>query len=391
MSPPPNPLPILRTLIRCPSVTPAEAGALDYLQDILTPAGFACRRLPFAEPGTPKVDNLFARFGTGRPHFCFAGHADVVPPGEDALWSHPPFTAEVADGMVYGRGACDMKGSLAAFAAAAIGFAEERREAFSGSVSLLVTCDEEGPGVNGTAKMLRWLAGNDLVPDHCLVGEPTSGGSLGDTVKIGRRGSVHFLVTATGTQGHTAYPQFADNPVPKLARLVDRIASVPLDEGTEHFEPSTLAVTSFDVANPAHNVIPATARARFNIRFNSLHSAESLKHWVKRQCEAVSSEVGGSFTVIATESADCFVTEPGPLVEIVSSAVERETARRPRLTTTGGTSDARFVKNYCPVVEFGPTNATIHKADERIAVAELEALTRIYRHVLEGYFSRSWS
>lgn len=391
MSAPPAPLHILQSLIRCPSVTPAEAGALTCLEGILSPAGFACRRLPFSEPGTPEVDNLFAQFGTGRPHFCFAGHADVVPPGDDALWSHPPFAAEIADGLVYGRGASDMKGSLAAFAAAAIAFAKERGAELSGSISLLVTCDEEGPAVNGTVKVLRWLDENDLVPDHCLVGEPTSGATLGDSLKIGRRGSVHFLVTATGRQGHTAYPHFADNPVPKLARLIDRVASVALDAGTEHFEPSTLAVTSFDVANPAHNVIPATARARFNIRFNSLHGADSLKDWVKQQCEAVAAELGGSFTVTTAQSAECFITEPGRLVEIVSSAVERETGFRPRLTTSGGTSDARFVKTYCPVVEFGPTNATIHQADEAIAIAELEALTRVYRYILDGYFSRSSS
>jgi succinyl-diaminopimelate desuccinylase len=386
MTAPPDPLRLLQSLVRCPSVTPAEAGALSCLENVLRPAGFDCHRLAFAE-----VDNLFARFGTAGPHFCFAGHADVVPPGDDALWSHPPFAAEIADGMVYGRGACDMKGSLAAFAAAAIGFAQERNSELSGSVSLLVTCDEEGPAINGTVKVLAWLAEHDLAPDHCLVGEPTSTNTLGDGVKIGRRGSMNFAVTAMGTQGHAAYPHLADNPVPKLARLIDRIASLPLDAGTEHFEPSTLAVTSFDVANPAHNVIPATALARFNIRFNPLHNAQSLKSWVQQQCEQVSAEVGGSFTVTAAEKAECFVTEPGPLVEVVSAAVERETGHRPQLTTTGGTSDARFIKNYCPVVELGPTNATIHQADERIAVAELEALTRIYRHVLEEYFARSWS
>jgi succinyl-diaminopimelate desuccinylase len=388
---PANPLAILQSLIRCQSVTPEEAGALTYLESLLEPAGFACRRLPFAEPGMPVVDNLFARVGTGAPHFCFAGHADVVPPGEAALWTHPPFAAEVADGVVYGRGACDMKGSLAAFVAAAVSFVTERGNGVPGSVSLLVTCDEEGPAVNGTAKVLRWLAENDMVPDHCVVGEPTSGEWLGDTVKIGRRGSVNFQVTATGVQGHTAYPHLADNPVPKLARLVDRVASVPLDEGTEHFQPSTLAVTSFDVGNPAHNVIPAAATAKFNVRFNSMHSAESLTAWMQLHCDAVAAELGGSFAVTALPGADCFLTEPGPLVEIVSAAVERETGRKPKLTTTGGTSDARFVKSYCPVVELGPTNATIHQADERIGVAELEALSRIYSNMLEGYFARSWS
>jgi succinyl-diaminopimelate desuccinylase len=381
----PDPLHLLQSLIRCPSVTPAEAGALSCLEGMLRPAGFACRRLAFAE-----VDNLFARFGSGAPHFCFAGHADVVPPGDEALWTHPPFAAEVADGIVYGRGACDMKGSLAAFAAAAIAFVQDRGDALSGSVSLLITCDEEGPAVNGTVKVLGWLAEHDQVPDHCLVGEPTSTDRLGDTVKIGRRGSINFAVTATGTQGHAAYPHLADNPVPKLARLIDRLASTRLDDGTEHFDPSTLAVTTFDVANPAHNVIPATARARFNIRFNPHHTAHSLKAWVEQHCDAVRAEVGGAFTVTASESADCFLTEPGPLAEVVCSAVERHTGRPPRLTTSGGTSDARFVKTYCPVVELGPTNATIHQVDERLAVGELEALTRIYHQILENYFARSW-
>jgi succinyl-diaminopimelate desuccinylase len=386
----PDPLHLLQSLIRCPSVTPAEAGALSCLEGVLRPAGFACRRLAFAEPGMPEVDNLFARFGSGAPHFCFAGHADVVPPGDEALWTHPPFAAEVADGIVFGRGACDMKGSLAAFAAAAIAFVQDRGEALSGSVSLLITCDEEGPAVNGTIKVLGWLAEHDQLPDHCLVGEPTSTDRLGDTVKIGRRGSINFAVTASGTQGHAAYPHLADNPVPKLARLIDRLASTRLDDGTEHFDPSTLAVTTFDVANPAHNVIPATARARFNIRFNPRHTARSLKAWVAQHCDTVRAEVGGTFTVTASEGADCFLTEPGPLVEVVCSAVERHTGRAPRLTTSGGTSDARFVKSYCPVVELGPTNATIHQVDERLAVGELEALTRIYHQVLENYFARSW-
>lgn len=381
-----SPAAILQALIRCPSVTPAEAGALSYLEDLLAPAGFDCARLCFSEPGTPDVDNLIARFGSTSPHFCFAGHVDVVPPGDEALWTHSPFAAEIADGMIYGRGACDMKGSVAAFTAAALGFLHDRAARFSGSISLLITCDEEGPALNGTAKALQWLADRGAVPDHCLVGEPTSTKVLGDTVKIGRRGSIHFEVVVRGLQGHTAYPYQADNPVPKLARLIDRIASQKLDDGTDHFEPSTLAVTTFDVGNPAHNVIPAKASARFNIRFNPQHSAETLSDWVHRQCDAVAAELGGEFSVAAIGAADCFLTEPGPLVEVVASAIERETGRRPALSTGGGTSDARFIKNYCPVVEFGPVNATIHQADERIAMADLEALTRIYRGALDAYF-----
>jgi len=377
---------ILKRLVRCPSVTPAEAGTLSVLEESLGPEGFACRRLKFSEAGTPDVENLFARIGDRVPHLCFAGHTDVVPPGADALWSHPPFAADVVDGVLYGRGACDMKGSVAAFTAAAIGFARTHGGSLPGSVSLLITGDEEGPAINGTVKVLRWLKDEGQVPDHCLVGEPTCPEVLGEAIKIGRRGSIHFEVTAKGVQGHSAYPHKADNPIPRLARLIDRVASARLDEGSAHFDPSTLAVTSFDVGNPAHNVIPAKAAARFNIRFNDRHDAESLKAWVGEQCAAVERELGGSFEVVTVEGADCFFTQPGPLVDVVVEAVEAETGVRPALSTSGGTSDARFVKDYCPVVEFGPVNQTIHQADERIPLAELEALTRIYGRLIEGYF-----
>jgi succinyl-diaminopimelate desuccinylase len=311
----------------------------------------------------------------------------VVPPGEERLWSHPPFAAEIADGVIYGRGACDMKGSLAAFAAAAIGYAEDRRGRLTGSLSLLVTCDEEGPAVNGTMKVLGWLKEHGELPDHALVGEPTCAHRFGDAVKIGRRGSIHFRITADGVQGHAAYPEKADNPVPRLARLIDRVASARLDEGTAHFDPSTLAVTGFDVGNPANNVIPARALARFNIRYNNLHTPESLTAWVRGECERVASELGGRFAVETVESAACFLTEPGPLVEVVCGAIEAETGIAPRLSTSGGTSDARFLKDHCPVVEFGPLNETIHQADERISITELEALTRVYRGVIERYFA----
>jgi succinyl-diaminopimelate desuccinylase len=385
-----DPLPFLQALIRCPSVTPAEAGVLSCLEDLLKPAGFVCHRLTFSDPGSADVENLFARYGTGRPHFCFAGHVDVVPAGDAALWSHPPFAAEIADRFIYGRGACDMKGSVAAFASAALDYLGQHHD-LPGSVSLLITCDEEGPAINGTAKVLRWLAEHDQLPDDCLVGEPTSTDRLGDAIKVGRRGSLHFEVTARGAQGHTAYPHLADNPIPKLARLIDRIASARLDAGTEHFDPTTVSVTTFDVGNQAGNVIPAAARARFNIRFNPLHTAESLKQWVEQQCHAVSAELGGSFAFTTSAVRDCFLTKPGPLVETVAAAIERETGSRPRLSTSGGTSDARFIKDYCPVVEFGPTNATIHQTDERIALSELEALTRIYRRTLENYFGAARS
>jgi len=383
----PDPVALLQDLIACPSVTPAEGGALSLLERVLGAAGFACHRLTFSEPGTPDVDNLFARLGTGRPHLCFAGHTDVVPPGEDRLWRHPPFAGIIEDGIVYGRGACDMKGSIAAFAVAAIGFAGEHREALPGSISLLITGDEEGPAVNGTAKVLGWLKEHGEVPDHAIVGEPTCPDKLGDSVKIGRRGSLHFRITADGVQGHSAYPEKADNPIPPLARLIDRVASARLDEGNAHFDPSTLAVTGFDVGNGANNVIPARAVARLNIRFNNEHTPESLMAWVEAHCAAVSADLGGRFAIETIESASCFVTAPGPLVEVVCAAIAAETGLTAKLNTSGGTSDARFIKDFCPVVEFGPVNQTIHQADENIAVADLTALTRVYATVLKRYFA----
>ena len=386
MTKPPDPVALLKALIACPSVTPAEGGALSLLEGWLGEAGFACHRLTFSEEGTPDVDNLFARLGSGHPHLCFAGHTDVVPPGEDRLWSHPPFTAVIEDGVIYGRGACDMKGSVAAFAAAAIGVASRHGSALPGSLSLLITGDEEGPSINGTAKVLAWLKAHGEVPDHAVVGEPTCPDRLGDAVKIGRRGSIHFRITADGVQGHSAYPEKADNPIPRLARLIDRVASEKLDSGNAHFDPSSLAVTGFDVGNPANNVIPARAVARFNIRYNSEHTPESLKGWVRAHCDRVSAELGGSFVIETIEGADCFLTEPGPLVDVVCAAVASETGITPKLSTSGGTSDARFIKDYCPVVEFGPVNRTIHQADENIAVADLQALTRIYTALIEGYF-----
>ncbi len=377
---------VLCDLIRCQSVTPDEAGALGVLEALLKPAGFTCTRLPFSEAGTPDVDNLFARLGTEGPHFCFAGHTDVVPPGDEASWSVPPFAGKAVDGVIYGRGACDMKGSVAAFALAAIEHAKADPQ-LPGSISMLITGDEEGPSINGTVKVLKWMQDNGQLPDHCVVGEPTCPDELGDTIKIGRRGSINFVIRAAGVQGHTAYPHKADNPVPKLARLIDRLACAELDRGTEFFEPSTLAVSSFDVGNPATNVIPERATARFNIRFNSEHTADSLIRWVHQQCDDVARDLGGRFEVLPAKSADCFYTEPGPLVDIVTAAITAETGLQPVLSTGGGTSDARFVKDYCPVVEFGPVNQTIHQTDERIGVAELEALQRIYRTTLERYFS----
>jgi succinyl-diaminopimelate desuccinylase len=332
------------------------------------------------------VENLFARLGSGAPHICFAGHTDVVPEGIVESWTHPPFAADIANGFVYGRGATDMKGSVAAFAAAAIDFIRSAGK-FRGSISFLITGDEEGPAINGTVKVLEWMQQNGHVPDHCIVGEPSCTERLGDTIKIGRRGSLSFTVTVEGRQGHAAYPQKADNPIPKLARFIDRIAAGKLDDGNDHFDPSTLAVTTFDVGNPAGNVIPSRATARFNIRFSPEHSFESLKAWVAERVEQVRSEMGGTWSISSTEGADAFITEPGAFVGLVQDAVQRETGVLPKLSTSGGTSDARFVKDYCPVLEFGPTNATIHQTDERISIEELRATQNVYSRILEAYFS----
>lgn len=383
-----DPLSLTQALIRCPSVTPAEAGALDVLQNALESAGFVCARLPFSEAGTPDVDNLYARWGSGGPHLCFAGHTDVVPPGDENLWSLAPFSGEVRDGELYGRGAVDMKGGVACFAAAAI--AQVRNlEPEKASVSLLITGDEEGPSVNGTAKMLTWLVEHDEVPDHCIVGEPSNRIELGDSIKIGRRGSLSSFISVTGKQGHVAYPHLADNPVPKLMALLTRLNAEPLDQGTEHFEPSNLEVVTVDVGNPAVNVIPAKASAALNIRFNSHHTAESLQSWIEGHCDAVRSEMGGEWDVSCRSSADCFMTEPGEFVSIVRDAVEAATGRTPDLTTNGGTSDARFIKDHCPVVEFGLVGQTMHQIDERVVVEDLNRLTDIYRRVIETYFDKS--
>jgi succinyl-diaminopimelate desuccinylase len=377
---------LLQGLVRCRSVTPDEGGALTLLENVLSARGFVCQRLIFKEEGTPDVENLFARAGTSSPHLCFAGHTDVVPAGDEASWTHPPFAGEIADGFLYGRGATDMKGSIAAFAAAAAGFVAQEGKS-KGSISLLITGDEEGPAINGTVKVLQWMKEHGHVPDHCLVGEPSSVEALGDTIKIGRRGSLSFSVTVEGRQGHAAYPAKADNPIPKLARFVTLISSEAVDHGNDNFDPSSLVVTSVDTGNPAGNVIPQRTAAKFNIRFSTEHTFDSLRAWVQEQIERVKSEMGGAWTVSTTEGADAFTTEPGAFVGMVQDAVEQETGLLPKLSTSGGTSDARFIKDYCPVLEFGPTNATIHMTDERISVEELRATEAIYGRILAAYFN----
>lgn len=384
----PDPVEIAQALIRCPSVTPAEGGALDYLEELLSGAGFVCTRLPFSTEGTPDVDNLYARFGRNSPNFCFAGHTDVVPPGADALWSSPPFGAEIRDGELYGRGAVDMKGAVACFAAAAIDHAA-RHGPDRGSISLLITGDEEGPSVNGTVRMLDWLAENGETLDHCVVGEPTNPNALGDTIKIGRRGTLSAAITVYGTQGHVAYPHLADNPVPRLLRILNSLTAAPLDRGTNAFEPSNLEITSIDIGNSATNVIPAEARAALNIRFNTNHTVDSLKDWIEGICREATSERPDGYALDFPSAGDCFLTESGPLTDVVSQAVQDVTGRAPELNTNGGTSDARFIKDHCPVVEFGLVGQTMHKADERVAVADLRSLTEIYARMLDLYFAQS--
>ena len=372
-------------LIRCESVTPRDAGALDVLTQALKSGRFICERLTFTEEGSPPVDNLFARVGEGPPHLCFAGHTDVVPPG-DAKWTHPPFAAEIAGSLLYGRGASDMKGAIACFAAAAVDYAKARGKEIDGTISLIITGDEEGPAVNGTRKVLAWMKEKGERPDHCLVGEPTNAKRLGEAIKIGRRGSLNGRLKVSGVQGHVAYPHLANNPVKGLIRILTRLYEAPLDYGSAHFSPSNLEVTSIDVGNLAVNVIPASAEARFNIRYNDRHSPDSLKALLREQATLALSGTDLSVALDFEPPSHTFLTEPGPLDALLSEAVREITGLTPSLETGGGTSDARFIKDYCPVIEFGLTTATIHKADEHVAVADLEQLTAIYRRFIELYF-----
>ncbi|HKQ46194.1 MAG TPA: succinyl-diaminopimelate desuccinylase [Rhizomicrobium sp.] len=373
-------LALAQALIRRPSVTPKDAGALDVLEAVLKELGFATHRLPFGD-----VDNLYARLGDAAPHFCFAGHTDVVPVGTG--WNADPFAAEVKDGLLYGRGAADMKSAIAAFVAAVAKIGKPP-EKFKGSISLLITGDEEGAAVNGTVKLLEWLKARGEKIDHCVVGEPTSVGHAGDTLKIGRRGSINFKLTVTGVQGHVGYPQKAKNPIPALAGLVSQLATHKLDKGSEHFDPSTLSFTSLDVGNDATNVIPGEARAAFNIRFNDKHTPDSLTNWVKDRAEVTAQESGCEVSVTAQTSGVSFLTAPGKFTQLVSDTVASITGQAPFFSTSGGTSDARFIKDICPVVELGLAGATMHKADECVPVAEIAALTDIYAALLNAYFAK---
>jgi succinyl-diaminopimelate desuccinylase len=384
---PHDPVPLAQALIRCNSVTPAEGGALTWLASQLEPVGFTCHRLTMRDADTPDVENLYARIGTGSPHLCFAGHTDVVPVGDEAAWSKPPFGAEIANGLLYGRGAVDMKGGIACFLAAALDYLSSGGGLKPGSLSLLITGDEESVAINGTPKLLAWLKARGETLDACVVGEPASDAVIGDQIKIGRRGTVNARVTVQGKQGHSAYAERAENPIPKLARIIDKLSSTPLDQGSQHFQPSSLQATIVSVPNSATNVIPGSARANFNIRYNDLHTRPGIEAWVRERCEAAAREVDARFELSFEGTGGVFLTKPGPLVDSMRAAIEGVTGAAPALTTGGGTSDARFIKDFCPVVEVGLRNATAHQVDEHVPLADLATLTAIYRRFLEGYFA----
>jgi succinyl-diaminopimelate desuccinylase len=382
-----DPVSIARDLLRCRSVTPDEGGAIGYLQNVLTKAGFEVHRTTFAEPGTAPIENLYARIGSTRPNLMFAGHTDVVPPGDEAAWHHPPFAGDVAGDLLYGRGAVDMKGGIACFVAAALDhLAANGGKPTKGSLSLLITGDEESVAVNGTIKLLKWAAERGEIFDHCILGEPSNLEVLGDTIKAGRRGSLNGTLVVTGRQGHVAYPDRADNPIRGLVTLIGALQA-PLDDGSAHFDPSNLEFTSVDVGNPTVNLIPGEARARFNIRYNDRHSQSALKTLLEQRAQAAA---GGRIRYAfewQPSNADVFLTKPGPFTDLAAAAIEEVTGRKPKLSTTGGTSDARFIKDYCPVLEFGLVGQTMHQVDERAPVKDLVTLTAIYRRIIDRYFA----
>ncbi len=379
---PVDPVALTAALVRCPSVTPAEGGALTLLDGILTEAGFTCTRVD-----RNGISNLFARWGRqgANRSFGFNGHTDVVPLGNPADWTVDPFGAEIKDGYLYGRGSTDMKSGVAAFLAAAVDFVQMTPP--DGAVILAITGDEEADATDGTVALLDWMHLNNEVMTHCLVGEPTSPNEMGEAMKIGRRGSLTAYFTVNGVQGHSAYPERARNPLPAIARLMDALASHSLDQGTAHFDPSTLAVVTIDTGNPASNVIPAQTRATVNIRFNDLHSGASLTTWMQAEADAIAATFGVTIGLNVRISGESFLTPPGPLSDLIANAVQAETGRRPALSTSGGTSDARFVKDHCPVVEFGLVGKTMHQVDERVSVAQIGQLKSIYTRILRDYFA----
>ncbi|WP_315783905.1 succinyl-diaminopimelate desuccinylase [Bradyrhizobium sp. SZCCHNPS1003] len=380
-------LAITRDLIRCPSVTPADAGALGVLEALLKQAGFTTHRVTFSEAGTADIDNLYARIGTEGPHITFAGHTDVVPPGDEAAWSLGAFSGEVKDGYIYGRGAVDMKGGIACSVAAVLDYLRDHGGQPKGSISFLITGDEEDVSVNGTIKLLQWAAERGERFDHCVLGEPSNQEVMGDCIKIGRRGSQSGTLIVEGKQGHVAYPHRASNPVPDISRLIVALSDEPLDHGSAQFQPSNLEFTTVDVGNTATNVIPGLARAKFNIRYNDCHTQETLRALVEeRLAKACGNRIRAHIDWLPSNS-NVFLTKPGPFTELAVAAIESVTGRKPELSTTGGTSDARFISSYCPVIEFGLVGQTMHQIDERASVADIATLTKIYRGILERYFA----
>ncbi len=380
-----DPLQLSEALIKRPSVTPTDAGALDVLIEYLTPLGFECHDLTFDDADGEPTRNVYARLGTSEPNFCWAGHTDVVPPGDLADWTSPPFEPEIRDDRLYGRGAADMKCAVACMMTATKSFLESNDGEFNGSISFLITGDEEGDATNGTKKVLDWLQERGETIDACLVGEPTNPDNISDMVKIGRRGSMNVWLDVEGVQGHSAYPHLADNPVHKIMTLLRSLTDVPLDEGSDHFQASTLQITTVDVNNAATNVIPARSSARINIRFNDLHTSASIEDTLRGRLD----QAGGGYEMRTRVSGESFLTPPGQLSETVSDAIKAITGGTPELSTTGGTSDARFIKDHCPVVEFGLIHQTAHKVDENARVSDIHALSKIYTRVLSGYFEKT--
>jgi succinyl-diaminopimelate desuccinylase len=379
-------LTIARDLIRCPSVTPADAGALGVLERLLKDAGFETHRVTFSDTGTPDIDNLYARIGTEAPHICFAGHTDVVPSGDESAWSLAAFSGEVKDGYLYGRGAVDMKGGIACSVAAVLDYLRDHGGKPKGSISFLITGDEEDVAINGTIKLLKWVAERGETFDHCVLGEPSNQEVIGDCIKIGRRGSQSGVLVVQGKQGHVAYPHRAMNPVPDISRLIVALSDEPLDRGNAQFQPSNLEFTTVDVGNTATNVIPGTARAKFNIRYNDCHTQDELRALVEQRLEAACGNRIRAQIEWLPSNSNVFLTQPGSFTELAVTSIEAVTGRRPELSTSGGTSDARFISHYCPVIEFGLLGQTMHQIDERSSVTDIETLTKIYRGMLDRYF-----
>lgn len=386
----PDAISLTQELVRQATVTPVSTPALDVLEAHLRQAGFSITKLPFSEQGYDDTDNLYAQIGSGAPHLCFAGHVDVVPTGAVEDWSHEPFSGDIEDGKLYGRGTADMKGGVACFVAAAIKYVAAYPD-FKGRLSFLITGDEEAVAINGTPKMLNWLTEQNIKLDHCIVGEPSNPSYMGEEIKVGRRGSMVANLTLFGTQGHIAYPERADNPMPRLAAVLDRLCNDELDEGTNLFQPSNLEVTSVDVANEAHNMLPQTISVKFGIRYNTCHDFDSLEVLLKEKFDAIHQELGGRYEVEYFRSGEAFYTEDKKLTGLVSTAVEKFTGHIPKLSTAGGTSDARFIKDHCPVVEFGLVGATMHKVDEHVEVNDIVILTDIYYEIICNYFDSDFA